>query len=504
MINELKILVNFLNNAKVNNLEIFTSYDFQNKNPTKMGKVFDLINLNDFEDFDQLKKSLQGDIIKDWGVKKLLQRFQEKLINTLFFVDTNSPLFSERAKAYYNCSRRTIAVRMLAERGARKMAIDLAENTIPVTIKYEFTDLTVLLARFLIRQFSTTFVNPKKFEKFRKVYTKNNEMLFKELSIEEIAGEILLRQNSNKPTAIKSLNKYNPAEMVQKAMNLAAGPLSIELILMCSSVILDFYKEQKNFIEFKKWTKYFADKIFSKPFLAVITLEILITSQLKITIISKDASTALEIDANYFDKLNIGNFNWYACNYYFILTMFHTKRYFEGADRLISVASYKTFAKQPTIITELYYILQAYASFLYKIEKITTLIKLEDFRINKFLNQVPDYSRDKQGTNIPIILVQILFFLADKKFNKIIDRIESLNLYSYRHLKKDENFRSQCFIRMISEMVRADFRKTGTIFRTEKLFNKLQAVPIETYPNSAETEIIPYEDLWAMIVERLD
>ena len=68
MINELKILVNFLNNAKVNNLEIFTSYDFQNKNPTKMGKVFDLINLNDFEDFDQLKKSLQGDIIKDCGV----------------------------------------------------------------------------------------------------------------------------------------------------------------------------------------------------------------------------------------------------------------------------------------------------------------------------------------------------------------------------------------------------------------------------------------------------
>lgn len=266
MINELKILVNFLNNAKVNNLEIFTSYDFQNKNPTKMGKVFDLINLNDFEDFDQLKKSLQGDIIKDWGVKKLLQRFQEKLINTLFFVDTNSPLFSERAKAYYNCSRRTIAVRMLAERGARKMAIDLAENTIPVTIKYEFTDLTVLLARFLIRQFSTTFVNPKKFEKFRKVYTKNNEMLFKELSIEEIAGEILLRQNSNKPTAIKSLNKYNPAEMVQKAMNLASGPLSIELILMCSSVILDFYKEQKNFTEFKSGQNILQIKYFLSPF----------------------------------------------------------------------------------------------------------------------------------------------------------------------------------------------------------------------------------------------
>lgn len=96
------------------------------------------------------------------------------------------------------------------------MAIDLAESTIPVTIKYEFTDLTVLLARFLIRQFSTTFVNPRKFEKYRIVFTANNDMLFKELSIEEIAGEILLRQNSNKPISIKGRNKYNPSEKVQK------------------------------------------------------------------------------------------------------------------------------------------------------------------------------------------------------------------------------------------------------------------------------------------------
>ncbi|MBK6479240.1 MAG: hypothetical protein IPF93_13395 [Saprospiraceae bacterium] len=91
-------------------------------------------------------------------------------------------------------------------------------------------------------------------------------MLFKELSIEEIAGEILLRQNSNKPTAIKSLNKYNPSEKVQKAMNLAAGPLSIELILMCSSVILDFYKEQKNFTEFKSGQNILQIKYFLSPF----------------------------------------------------------------------------------------------------------------------------------------------------------------------------------------------------------------------------------------------
>ncbi|HNT22704.1 MAG TPA: hypothetical protein PKL70_19865, partial [Saprospiraceae bacterium] len=112
----------------------------------------------------------------------------------------------------------------------------------------------------------------------------------------------------------------------------------------------------------------------------------------------------------------------------------------------------------------------------------------------------PEYSKDKQGVNIPIILIQILFFLADHKHHLIIDRMDSLKLYAYRYLKKDENFRSQCFIRMLGEMVRAGFKRQGTLFRTKALTDKLKLVPIDTYPATAENEIIPYEDLWEMVV----
>lgn len=158
------------------------------------------------------------------------------------------------------------------------------------------------------------------------------------------------------------------------------------------------------------------------------------------------------------------------------------------------------FNKQPPVIKQNFYVLQAYAHFLYKIGKISGVTNAKEFRVNKFLNEVPEYSRDKQGVNIPIILVQILFFLADQNHHLIIDRIDSLKLYAYRYLKKDENFRSQCFIRMLGEMVRAGFKRQGTLFRTKALMDKLKSVPIDSYPATAENEIIPYEDLWEMVL----
>jgi hypothetical protein len=93
------------------------------------------------------------------------------------------------------------------------------------------------------------------------------------------------------------------------------------------------------------------------------------------------------------------------------------------------------------------------------------------FRIYKFLNQVPLFSRDKQGVNIPIILVQIYYcFLPIVIYSKIIDRMESLNLYSYRHLKKDDNFRSQCFIRMLSKWCRSDFYNGMVLYLEQKSY----------------------------------
>ncbi len=68
-----------------------------------------------------------------------------------------------------------------------------------------------------------------------------------------------------------------------------------------------------------------------------------------------------------------------------------------------------------------------------------------------------------------IKLLQILFLLTDHKYGQIIDRIDALNQYTYRYLRKDETFRSNCFIKMLVLMTKADFHPIRTNTYTEDL-----------------------------------
>jgi hypothetical protein len=129
---------------------------------------------------------------------------------------------------------------------------------------------------------------------------------------------------------------------------------------------------------------------------------------------------------------------------------------------------------------------------------------VKKFRINKFVNEVVIYKKDKSGANIAVLILQILFLLNEQKYNGIIDRTEALKSYQQRYLRNDETFRSQCFIRMLILMSECSFNKKATQRKTEKLWTKLQSKPINIAEQSADIEPIPYETLWGFVLDALD
>ena len=151
---------------------------------------------------------------------------------------------------------------------------------------------------------------------------------------------------------------------------------------------------------------------------------------------------------------------------------------------------------------------EAFLHFLIRADKIqlTEAEKksLKPFVIGKFLNSVPFHSKDKSGQNITIIIIQILFLLIDKKYDKIIDRIDALIQYSYRYLKNDDTFRSNCFIKMLLKMIAADFHPVRTRTYTADLQKKLEKSSLVTDEKSSQVEIIPYDYLWEVVMELLE
>ncbi|MBK9982551.1 MAG: hypothetical protein IPP15_09010 [Saprospiraceae bacterium] len=124
---------------------------------------------------------------------------------------------------------------------------------------------------------------------------------------------------------------------------------------------------------------------------------------------------------------------------------------------------------------------------------------LPEFKIGKFLNAIPVFSKDKLGINVSILLMHIGFLLQRKNYNAIIDRIDSLKQYAYKYLRKDDTFRSNCMIKMVVQMTKADFNPIRTERYTSDLYKQLEQVKLAGSGENIETEIIPYEVLWGIM-----
>ncbi len=497
---EIRELAKLIKQANVNSLELFSAADF-NDNSNLMTKFFHGICRNDIAELSDLKKFIyKTSNVSQSTFRRLFFRFREKLLNTLFFINTNSSKFTIRAISYYECAKRFFISRMISERGFRYAALSIADDSLKIAIKFEFSELALNLSKFIITLSGAMNYRAHLISYYKDIYYEAKNMYLNELKFSEHSRDVTAYLNSSHKRSNNPMQSNHFENLIHEAWECMKAAPSIELISSCCVLILNYNKYNGKFNEFKNNTLLFIDELFKKPFLSVFVLEYLVNEFLKVVLITKDLSTCILIKRKYFNYFNEISFNWFVIRFGYIQALLHCHEYFSSYQEINMVFNIKSFNKQPPIIKQNYLVGYAYIYFLYKIGKIKGVTPDREFRINKFLNEVPEYSKDKQGVNIPIILIQILFFLADHKHHLIIDRMDSLKLYAYRYLKKDENFRSQCFIRMLGEMVRAGFKRQGTLFRTKALTDKLKLVPIDTYPATAENEIIPYEDLWEMVV----
>lgn len=126
------------------------------------------------------------------------------------------------------------------------------------------------------------------------------------------------------------------------------------------------------------------------------------------------------------------------------------------------------------------------------------------FKLNKFLNEVDLFTKDKRGTNISILVVELMHFLIRKEYDKLINRLDALNQYTYRYLRNDHTLRSNCFIKMLLKLPEAEYHPLRTERYVKKYEKKLKENPFEISLKSIDVEIIPYEHLWEIIIEILN
>jgi hypothetical protein len=128
----------------------------------------------------------------------------------------------------------------------------------------------------------------------------------------------------------------------------------------------------------------------------------------------------------------------------------------------------------------------------------------QTFKLAKFINETSIFSKDKSGMNIAIIVIKILILIQKRRFSQLLDEVEATEQYCYRHLRGDNTKRSYYFIKMLMQIPMGQFDRSVIEPKAARYLAKLKVIPLQVANQTAEIEIIPYEDLWQFALESLE
>ena len=152
------------------------------------------------------------------------------------------------------------------------------------------------------------------------------------------------------------------------------------------------------------------------------------------------------------------------------------------------------------IIKECWEVVQAYLSLYAKLGRLDLPIK---FRLGRFLNSVHACSQDKDGANVAIITVALLHYLLDGKYEDYLTKASRLPPYWRKHLRGERQSRKKFFLKMMEKVYHCRFRR----YRVEKMaakdFAAFKAAPRNISIDAINAEVVPFEALWEIVLDRL-
>ncbi len=433
---------------------------------------------------------------------KLIALLKDLLLDSIQKFDyekkIDSNYYEIKIRAYQNWS----TINILYINHQPDIALILAKRTLKTALEYEFTDIIVLVSRLILAYYQKFIGGDKEFKCYSKIFKENLVFQQQENDLElwyaEIASLYKNSKGGNIDILLSKLRKYCLIlEEYQKSNKYFK--FNIKTYIMLSTLYILEHKYLKAISNTKKAIAF----IDSKPFRTKNSKRPFVND-----VIIANIMLGNHMELNKLIRENIEITKWGTSNYFNITSYQFThnivsKNYNQLPDICIEAISHKTI-KNNKYKNEIWQIRMAYLYFLYSIGLLKTdNKKIVDFRVRKMLNDVPVFTKDKKGMHNSIKIIEILLLILSDKYDTVIDKYDSLRVYSNTYLKGKRSYRNRLFFKMIKIMIlKSNFHPKRARLLTESSFEKLKNTNFDF--NQLEQEIIPYDVLWEYIILLLE
>lgn len=472
---------------------------------SRMAQLFDGIASGQIYDDESakviLEKKKKGDPV---NLPSLKNKLKERLIDSVFLLDYKDGSFSTRQKAFFECYKKWAAAMILLTRNSKAAGIDILEKLLRNTMRFEFTELSLDILRVLRLQYSTIDGDMKKYEQVKAQFAQYRKIWEMENRAEDYYAEIMAHFTNSKSAKIEitDLARKYYDELAPFMEECASFKLHLfgRLIHMLVYNTVNDYRNTALLCE--DAVVFFDQKDYDSGLPLQVFYYNLIVCYLQLQEFEKGRVIVEKAD-KYFEE---GTFNWFKLRELFFMLAMHTGHYDEAYELYQIVTEHPKYKNQPSLIKEIWGIYKAYILYLIKIGQVSDhLVREKDrkFRVGKFISEMLTLSKDKRGMNISILIVQILYGIAERDYAQTGDRIEAIEKYCTRYLKENDTYRSNCFIKMLLQIPTGMFHRANVERKAERYYKLLKKAPLEAANQAHEIEIIPYEQLWELTLATL-
>ena len=482
-----------------------SSADFLNTKKTSQSKTQKLyygLLTGKFKTDQAAAKSIFNENSTSYNYKNLKRYLRQKMLNTVFFVEPKKS-YGEFNAVYIFCCKNFFIAKILLNLGARVSGIDLCQKVFRRAQEVELTEFLVESSRYLRLHHGSRNGDLKMFEFYHEVFVTQSKILEAERLAEEYYIRITLPlvrtvnvSQENIDNAEKFIQELEPLmEQYQSPVLYFYGyylKILFAQFINDYQMLIEECQKAISFFELKDYTYANPLRVFYHNLLVGYTQ----LKEYQAGKLAAEKSAQLVLS---------GTHSWYVHKELHLILAFHSKELEEAYKIIEEALNHKKFKLLDAVTKEKWSLYKAYIHFFALLGEVDVPNKgVLTFRMGRFLNNIPIFSKDKRGLNIPILIIQIVFMIIQKDYNRSIDRFEAIKKYVSRHVNKGDNYRSHYFINMLLALPENSFHKVAVLRRTEDWYKKLLSRPLKVANQGHEIEIIPYEDLWAYILDSLD
>lgn len=488
-------MVSLVTKQRLNNLELIDDAFLDNANNLYQ-KLFKGIAEGSFNTDEDAAMALYQTTASDKKYLMLKSRLKERLVNTLFFLNHKRIQDSPYQKAVYQCNKNYFCAKILVTHGARTSAISLAKSTLTLALHFDLNEIVLLCARMLRHHYAMMGLI-REFNHFDKL-ADTSLRLVKSESKAEFMYESLLSQVA-RSKAYKSELADLAKDYFYQSKELSKYQQSFHVQLLHYRIGLLYYQVIRNYrftLNLCNHLQAFLQKNHRYKLASregeIALLKMVCCLYLKDY---KHGKLNAEEALNFYSK---GSNNWFVVlENYFLLAM-HAAKYKQAAEIYEWATSHQRFQYLSEEKSEEWKIFEAYLHYV-----MPGKMKGKEFKILKFINEVPIYSKDKAGLYPSILIAQLLYMIDRGDEDNIEKKIESLRVFGSRYLSGRKSVRTSIFIKMLRQIVNCHYKPERIKVKAAALYKKLISADARQQVENETTEIIPYEDIWRIMLNRL-